>query len=71
MSRLPVDMRFIEVFAVFSMLTEIYWIRLDQPGAIGVMPRPRGGDWLEDEIANLCRLGVTTLVSLLEVRPLV
>jgi len=48
------------------MLTEIYWIRLDQPGALGVMPRPRGGDWLEDEVTNIRRSGVTTLVSLLE-----
>ena len=48
------------------MLTQIYWIRIHQPGALGVMPRPRGGDWLEDEIAALVRSGVTTLVSLLE-----
>jgi protein-tyrosine phosphatase len=48
------------------MLTQIYWIALDQPGALGIMPRPRGGDWLEDEIAALVRSGVTTLVSLLE-----
>jgi hypothetical protein len=49
------------------MLTQIYWIPLDQDaGAVGVMPRPRGGDWLEDEIAALAGAGVTTLVSLLE-----
>jgi len=49
-----------------TMSTKIYWTRLDQPGGVGVMPRPRGGDWLEDEIAALTRSGVTTLVSLLE-----
>jgi protein-tyrosine phosphatase len=48
------------------MLTQIYWIHLDQPGALGVMARPRGGDWLEDEISALVRSGVTRLVSLLE-----
>ena len=30
------------------------------------MARPRGGDWLEDEIASLVRSGVATIVSLLE-----
>src|SRR6187200_2687526 len=48
------------------MWTEIYWITLNSPGALGVMPRPRGGDWLEDEIAAMARSGVTTIVSLLE-----
>src|SRR5262245_65165290 len=48
------------------MLTQIYWVPLDQRGALGLMPRPRGGDWLEDEISALARAGVSTLVSLLE-----
>jgi protein-tyrosine phosphatase len=30
------------------------------------MPRPRGGDWLEDEIRSLRDLGVDVVVSLLE-----
>lgn len=30
------------------------------------MPRPRGGDWLEDEISGLKDSGVDTVVSLLE-----
>jgi len=30
------------------------------------MPRPRGGDWLEDEIDSLRRSGVDVVVSLLE-----
>ena len=30
------------------------------------MPRPRGGDWLEDEISALKQLGVDAVVSLLE-----
>lgn len=30
------------------------------------MPRPRGGEWLEDEIRGYAQFGVTTLVSLLE-----
>jgi len=30
------------------------------------MPRPRGGDWLEDEIGSLRAVGVDVVVSLLE-----
>lgn len=35
-------------------------------GFLAIMARPRAGDWLEDEIADLKKAGVTTLVSLLE-----
>ena len=44
---------------------EIYWIRAAGPGKLAVMPRPRGGDWLEDEIRGLKQLGIDILVSLL------
>jgi len=44
---------------------EIYWINASGPGKLAVMPRPRGGDWLEDEIRSLKRLGIDILVSLL------
>ena len=47
------------------MNTEIYWIKAAGPGKLAVMPRPRGGDWLEDEIRGLKRFGVDILVSLL------
>ena len=30
------------------------------------MPRPRGNDWLEDEIKRLKQIGIQTVVSLLE-----
>ena len=45
---------------------EIYWINSSGPGKLAVMPRPRGGDWLEDEIRSFKRFGVDILVSLLE-----
>lgn len=49
------------------MPTKIYWIHTFENGAgIGIMPRPRGGDWLEDEIVYLKRQKVDLLVSLLE-----
>jgi protein-tyrosine phosphatase len=44
---------------------EIYWIHASGPGKLAVMPRPRGGDRLEDEILALKRLGIHILVSLL------
>jgi len=45
--------------------TEIYWIQAAGPGKLAVMPRPRGGDWLEDEIWSLRQEGVDILVSML------
>ncbi|HEX4610520.1 MAG TPA: hypothetical protein VH092_20190 [Urbifossiella sp.] len=45
------------------MLTTVYWIACDQ-GRLGVMPRPRGGDWLDDEVRALCEQGVNVLASL-------
>lgn len=46
------------------MKAEIYWIT-EAPVRIGILPRPRGGDWLDDEIASLAAQGVDVLVSLL------
>jgi hypothetical protein len=31
----------------------VYWINNQHTGRIGLMPRPRGGDWLGDEIVSL------------------
>lgn len=36
-----------------------------QTGKMAIMPRPRGNDWLEDEIRGLKMAGVGVLVSLL------
>ncbi|RKE17748.1 dual specificity protein phosphatase family protein [Streptomyces sp. TLI_171] len=35
------------------------------PGRLSTMARPRGGDWLADELAGLAAAGVTDLVSAL------
>jgi protein-tyrosine phosphatase len=49
------------------MPTNIYWIQtFDNSARIGIMARPRGGDWLEDEINYLKKNQVKVLVSLLE-----
>lgn len=44
------------------MLAEIYWIT----DFLAIMPRPRGNDWLEDEIISYKNYGVDVVVSLLE-----
>src|SRR6266403_4475731 len=48
------------------MFTKIYWISLSTGWRLGISPRPRGGDWLEDEITNWARQGTEVIVSLLE-----
>ena len=48
------------------MRVKIHWIDGIGAGRLGVMPRPRGGDWLEDEIHSLKSSGVDAVVSLLE-----
>lgn len=48
------------------MRTELYWIPGVSPGRLAIMPRPRGGDWLEDEVQSWRSAGVDVVVSLLE-----
>ncbi len=47
------------------MRTELYWISGPWSGKLGIAARPRGGDWLKDEMLNWRRAGVNTVVSLL------
>lgn len=47
------------------MRTELYRIAGAGPGQLAIMPRPRGGDWLEDEIRSWSQTGVDAVVSLL------
>ncbi len=50
------------------MISDIHWINDERIGKkkIGTMARPRGGDWLEDEIKWLKIRKIDCLVSLLE-----
>ncbi len=48
------------------MPTRLYWLDDVWPGRIALSARPRGGDWLADELADWKRSGVGTVVSLLE-----
>ncbi|SEM28707.1 Protein-tyrosine phosphatase [Aquimarina amphilecti] len=44
----------------------IYWIDKLKKGKIGMMARPKGNDWLEDEIRDLNFKEVDTVISLLK-----
>jgi protein-tyrosine phosphatase len=44
----------------------IFEIPISVSGALAITPRPRGGDWLDVDIAALSAEGIEVLVSLLE-----
>ena len=44
---------------------KLYWIANSSPGRLAISARPRGGDWLEDEIEGWRKQGVDVVVSLL------
>src|SRR5262245_37959425 len=48
-----------------QMRPDIYWINGPWPGRLAIVPRPRGDDWLEDEIAAWSGAGLNVIVSTL------
>jgi protein-tyrosine phosphatase len=48
------------------MLTGLFWIEGPWLGRMAISPRPRGGEWLDDEMKGWRRAGVDVVVSLLE-----
>lgn len=48
------------------MSADLYWIPGPWRGCLAVVARPRGGDWLEDEITAWRKAGLDTVVSLLD-----
>lgn len=48
------------------MPTKLYWLNDVWPGRIALSARPRGGDWLADEVADWKRAGISNVLSLLE-----
>ena len=48
------------------MWTTLHWVDGPWPGRIALAARPRGGDWLGDEIAGWHRAGIGAIVSLLK-----
>src|SRR5436309_9922813 len=47
------------------MKAEVHWVSGPWPGRLGVVPRPRGGDWLADEVRSWKSSKVDAVVSLL------
>jgi len=43
----------------------IYWIEGPWKGGLAIVARPRGGEWLEDDVASWRRVGFDLIVSLL------
>jgi protein-tyrosine phosphatase len=46
---------------------DVYWIREIEELRLAIMPRPRNGEWLADEISGWHRMGLRNVVSLLEI----
>jgi protein-tyrosine phosphatase len=44
---------------------ELYWLDGPWRGKLAMAARPRGGDWLQDDIANWKRAGIDAVLSLL------
>lgn len=53
------------VLSWLEMKPDIYWIDGPWPGKLAILARPRGDDWLEDEVAGWKDAGVGVVVSLL------
>ena len=50
---------------MLNVKAEVYWIVGPCTGHVGILLRPRGGDWLEDEVRAWKQSGVDVVVSLL------
>lgn len=46
-------------------IADLYWVDAALPGKLAVAPKPRAGDWLEDEIRSWKMAGVDVVVCLL------
>lgn len=44
---------------------EVYWVPGPWRGRLGIVPRPRGGDWLADEVRSWRAAGLDVVTSLL------
>jgi protein-tyrosine phosphatase len=47
------------------MRKELHWLDESWPGKLAVSARPRGGDWLKDDIAKWKQAGIDAVLSLL------
>jgi len=51
---------------IASMASQVFWIPGPWRGRLGIVPRPRGAEWLDDEIRAWREASIDVLVSLLE-----
>jgi len=49
----------------YSLSPKLYWLQESPIGHLAISARPRGGDWLEDEVRGWRNQGVDVVVSLL------
>ena len=49
-----------------SAVQDVFWIGGDNAPSLAIVLRPRGEDWLEDEMRRLKRNGIDTIVSMIE-----
>lgn len=47
------------------MRAEVNWVPGPWPGRLGIVPRPRGGDWLRDDVRSWREAGFGVVASLL------
>ncbi len=47
------------------MRKDLYWLNGPWQGKLAMAARPRGGDWLEDDLSSWKREGIDTVLSLL------
>ncbi len=47
------------------MKARAYWIEGPSRGRLAIVPRPRGGDWLDDEVSGWRESGIDVVVSFL------
>lgn len=47
------------------MAMRVYWVEAPWKGQLAIVPRPRGGDWLDDEISGWRESGIDVVVSFL------
>jgi protein-tyrosine phosphatase len=59
------DKTFIKYNSFQELKSEIHWVSGPWPGKLALAARPRGGDWLEDEITRWQRADIQTVFSLL------
>lgn len=46
-------------------MTKLFWLAGPWKGKVALAARPRGGDWLEEDIADWKRAGIQSILSLL------